>query len=184
MPMSRRETHTDCLERMFALRRFGIKLGLVTIRRMLAGLGNPHRRFACIRVAAIPGHRFAAVPPPPGAVLPGRICKHSISMSGEGICRGSRGTMAYPGEQTARKLVADESDRTDPTASEQDTGRLAARWCRLMTGVWAACTCLPTERMNRRFPRRSDRSWASRRPWTRSRSFPWVIPTRLLNRNT
>ena len=55
MPMSRRETHTDCLERMFALRRFGIKLGLVTIRRMLAGLGNPHRRFACIHVAGTNG---------------------------------------------------------------------------------------------------------------------------------
>jgi len=37
--------------------------------------------------------------------------------------------MAYPGEQTARNLVTDESNRTEPIASEQDTGRLAARWC-------------------------------------------------------
>ena len=37
--------------------------------------------------------------------------------------------MAYPGEQTARNLVTDESDLIDPTSSEQDTGRLAARWC-------------------------------------------------------
>lgn len=55
MPMPRRETHTDCLERMFTLRRFGIKLGLATIRRILAGLGNPHRRFACIHVAGSNG---------------------------------------------------------------------------------------------------------------------------------
>ena len=34
--------------------------------------------------------------------------------------------MAYPGEQTARNLVTDESNRTEPIASEQDTGRLAA----------------------------------------------------------
>jgi dihydrofolate synthase / folylpolyglutamate synthase len=55
MPMPRRETHTDCLERMFALRRFGIKLGLATIRRMLAGLGNPHRLYPCIHVAGTNG---------------------------------------------------------------------------------------------------------------------------------
>jgi dihydrofolate synthase/folylpolyglutamate synthase len=53
--MPRQETHTECLERMFALRRFGIKLGLSTIRRMLAGLGNPHRRFPCIHVAGTNG---------------------------------------------------------------------------------------------------------------------------------
>jgi dihydrofolate synthase/folylpolyglutamate synthase len=53
--MPRRETHTKCLERMFALRRFGIKLGLATIRAMLAGLGNPHRRYPCIHVAGTNG---------------------------------------------------------------------------------------------------------------------------------
>jgi dihydrofolate synthase/folylpolyglutamate synthase len=53
--MPRRETHTECLERMFALRRFGIKLGLATIRAMLAGLGNPHRRYPCIHVAGTNG---------------------------------------------------------------------------------------------------------------------------------
>jgi len=55
MPMLRRETHTECLERMFALRRFGIKLGLGTIRAMLARLGNPHRRYPCIHVAGTNG---------------------------------------------------------------------------------------------------------------------------------
>ncbi len=55
MPMPRRKTHTECLDRMFALRRFGIKLGLATIRRMLAGLGNPHHRYPCIHVAGTNG---------------------------------------------------------------------------------------------------------------------------------
>jgi dihydrofolate synthase/folylpolyglutamate synthase len=40
---------------MFALRRFGIKLGLTTIRRMLAELGNPHRQYPCIHVAGTNG---------------------------------------------------------------------------------------------------------------------------------
>jgi dihydrofolate synthase/folylpolyglutamate synthase len=40
---------------MFALRRFGIKLGLATIRRMLANLGNPHRQYPCIHVAGTNG---------------------------------------------------------------------------------------------------------------------------------
>jgi len=53
--MSRWETHTECLERMFALRRFGIKLGLATIRRILVGLGNPHHRYPCIHVAGTNG---------------------------------------------------------------------------------------------------------------------------------
>jgi dihydrofolate synthase/folylpolyglutamate synthase len=40
---------------MFSLRRFGIKLGLATIRRMLANLGNPHRSYPCIHVAGTNG---------------------------------------------------------------------------------------------------------------------------------
>ncbi len=40
---------------MFALRRFGIKLGLATMRRMLAGLGHPQRRYRCIHVAGTNG---------------------------------------------------------------------------------------------------------------------------------
>lgn len=55
MSMARWETHTECLERMFALRRFGIKLGLTTIRKILAGLGNPHHRYPCIHVAGTNG---------------------------------------------------------------------------------------------------------------------------------
>ena len=47
--------YAECLETMFALRRFGIKLGLATIRRMLAGLGNPHRRYRCIHIAGTNG---------------------------------------------------------------------------------------------------------------------------------
>lgn len=48
-------THEDCLGRMFALRRFGIKLELATMRRMLAGLGHPERRFRSIHIAGTNG---------------------------------------------------------------------------------------------------------------------------------
>jgi len=40
---------------MFALQRFGIKLGLATIRNILNGLGNPQRTFACIHIAGTNG---------------------------------------------------------------------------------------------------------------------------------
>jgi dihydrofolate synthase/folylpolyglutamate synthase len=40
---------------MYRLHRFGIKLGLAPIRRMLAGLGNPQRRFRCVHIAGSNG---------------------------------------------------------------------------------------------------------------------------------
>jgi dihydrofolate synthase/folylpolyglutamate synthase len=40
---------------MYGFRRFGIKLGLFTIKRILAGLGNPQDTFACIHVAGTNG---------------------------------------------------------------------------------------------------------------------------------
>ena len=53
--MTTRPTHTDCLNTLFGLRRFGIKLGLATIRRILANLGNPHRRYRTVHVAGTNG---------------------------------------------------------------------------------------------------------------------------------
>lgn len=53
--MTTRPTHTDCLNTLFSLRRFGIKLGLSTIRRMLANLGNPHRRYPSVHIAGTNG---------------------------------------------------------------------------------------------------------------------------------
>lgn len=53
--MTTRPTHTDCLNTLFGLRRFGIKLGLATIRRILASLGNPHRRYRTVHVAGTNG---------------------------------------------------------------------------------------------------------------------------------
>jgi dihydrofolate synthase/folylpolyglutamate synthase len=53
--MPPRQTHSDCLNTLFALRRFGIKLGLATMRRMLAGLGNPHRSWRSIHIAGTNG---------------------------------------------------------------------------------------------------------------------------------
>ncbi len=40
---------------MYALRRFGIILGLGTIQGILSGLGNPQRKYACIHVAGTNG---------------------------------------------------------------------------------------------------------------------------------
>ena len=53
--MPRDTNYAECLETMFALRRFGIKLGLATIRRMLSGLGNPQRRYRCVHIAGTNG---------------------------------------------------------------------------------------------------------------------------------
>jgi len=40
---------------MFALRRFGIKLGLDTVRRILEGLGNPQDNYHCVHIAGTNG---------------------------------------------------------------------------------------------------------------------------------
>ncbi len=40
---------------MYGFRRFGIKLGLATIRKILTNLGNPQRQYACIHVAGTNG---------------------------------------------------------------------------------------------------------------------------------
>ncbi len=40
---------------MFGLRRFGIKLGLSTIKNILDGLGNPQDKFKCIHIAGTNG---------------------------------------------------------------------------------------------------------------------------------
>lgn len=40
---------------MYGLRRFGIKMGLSTIRKILSGLGNPQNTYTCIHVAGTNG---------------------------------------------------------------------------------------------------------------------------------
>lgn len=55
MPMPQPKDSTACLETLFRLRRFGIKLGLATIRRILANLGNPHRCYKTIHIAGTNG---------------------------------------------------------------------------------------------------------------------------------
>jgi dihydrofolate synthase/folylpolyglutamate synthase len=47
--------YDDCLQRMYALRRFGIKLGLETIGGMLTALDNPHAAYPCIHIAGTNG---------------------------------------------------------------------------------------------------------------------------------
>lgn len=53
--MIQKTAYSDCLKAMFGLRRFGIKLGLSTIRKILEELGNPHLKFSCVHVAGTNG---------------------------------------------------------------------------------------------------------------------------------
>ncbi len=53
--MNAKKDYKNCLHAMYSLRRFGIKLGLDTIRKILAELGNPQDRFGCVHVAGTNG---------------------------------------------------------------------------------------------------------------------------------
>ena len=53
--MVSKNSYDNCLKTMYGFRRFGIKLGLSTIKSILAGLGNPQDTFACIHVAGTNG---------------------------------------------------------------------------------------------------------------------------------
>ena len=53
--MASKDTYNRCLKIMYGLRRFGIILGLETIQSILDGLGNPHKKYACIHVAGTNG---------------------------------------------------------------------------------------------------------------------------------
>lgn len=53
--MGLKESYNDCLKTIYGLRRFGIILGLTTIKNILKGLGNPHNSFKCIHVAGTNG---------------------------------------------------------------------------------------------------------------------------------
>ncbi len=55
MPRPANSPYTRCLDTMYGLRRFGIKLGLDTIGNILAGLDNPHRQYRCIHIAGTNG---------------------------------------------------------------------------------------------------------------------------------
>jgi dihydrofolate synthase/folylpolyglutamate synthase len=53
--MKSNNNYDAILKEMFGLQRFGIKLGLATIRNILKGLGNPQRTFASIHIAGTNG---------------------------------------------------------------------------------------------------------------------------------
>ncbi|MDX2448442.1 MAG: folylpolyglutamate synthase/dihydrofolate synthase family protein [Desulfobacterales bacterium] len=53
--MNAKKDYKNCLHAMYSLRRFGIKMGLSTIRRILEELGNPQDHFGCIHVAGTNG---------------------------------------------------------------------------------------------------------------------------------
>jgi len=53
--MVSKSSYKNCLKTLYSFRRFGIKLGLSTIKKILAGLGDPQDTFACIHVAGTNG---------------------------------------------------------------------------------------------------------------------------------
>ncbi len=53
--MMKKDDYQKCLETIYALGRFGIILGLSTIKNVLNGLGNPQDRFSCIHIAGTNG---------------------------------------------------------------------------------------------------------------------------------
>ena len=55
MKMSLTDSYTNCLKTLYGLRRFGINLGLSTIRRILNGLESPLDQMAFIHVAGTNG---------------------------------------------------------------------------------------------------------------------------------
>jgi len=55
MAMGIMDRYSKCIKTMYGLRRFGIKLGLSTIKSMMQGLGNPQDSYSCIHVAGTNG---------------------------------------------------------------------------------------------------------------------------------
>lgn len=55
MKMAIKNPYKSCLKEMYAFRRFGIKLGLSTIKTILTGLQNPQNSFRSIHVAGTNG---------------------------------------------------------------------------------------------------------------------------------
>lgn len=53
--MKTADHYNQCIEAMFGLRRFGIKLGLSMIQTVLDGLGNPHEQLNTIHIAGTNG---------------------------------------------------------------------------------------------------------------------------------
>jgi dihydrofolate synthase/folylpolyglutamate synthase len=55
MKMESNAPYNNCLTALYGLRRFGIKLGLFAIKKIVQSLGNPQDRFKCIHVAGTNG---------------------------------------------------------------------------------------------------------------------------------
>lgn len=55
MQMTTEKSYKNCLKTMYGFRRFGIKLGLSTIKKILSNLNNPQRTYGCIHVAGTNG---------------------------------------------------------------------------------------------------------------------------------
>lgn len=108
--------YTKCLDEMFGLRRFGIKLGLDVIRNILNNLKNPEQNFSCIHIAGTngkgsiasalatilhaSGYKTGLYTSPHLVTFNERICINSIQISNDDVitsyqavktaCRGMR----------------------------------------------------------------------------------------------
>jgi dihydrofolate synthase/folylpolyglutamate synthase len=131
---------------MYGLRRFGIKLGLSTIQRILSGLGNPQHRYACIHVAGTNGK--GSVASFLAAILKASGCKVGLYTSphlvrfNERICVDNA-QISDENVVSAYRAVTDVhgGDR-EPTFFEYTTamalyefGRQAVDWAVVETGM-------------------------------------------------
>ena len=55
------ESYQDTLDYLFGLQRFGIKLGLENMNRMLKAFGNPHQSLRTVHIAGSNGKGSVAV---------------------------------------------------------------------------------------------------------------------------
>ncbi|OQX03134.1 MAG: FolC bifunctional protein [Desulfobacteraceae bacterium IS3] len=142
----KKQSYQECLETMYRLRRFGIILGLDTIRHILDGLKNPQDRFKTIHVAGtngkgsissalatilkLAGYKVGLYTSPHLVRFNERICINGAEISDENVVK------AY---QAVRKVHT--GDR-EPTFFEFSTamafyefGRQKVDWAVIETGM-------------------------------------------------
>jgi dihydrofolate synthase/folylpolyglutamate synthase len=144
--MSPKDTYHSCLKAMYGLRRFGIILGLETIKNILNALGNPQNNFCCIHVAGTNGkgsvaatlssilqhcgYRVGLYTSPHLVRFNERICINNCHVSDDAVVKSYRAVQkAYQGNRP-------------PTFFELTTamalyefGRQAVDWAVIETGM-------------------------------------------------
>ena len=144
--MPSKDTYNSCLKAMYALRRFGIILGLETIKGILNALGNPQNNFCSVHVAGTngkgsvaaalsailreSGYRVGLYTSPHLVRFNERICINNRQISDDAVVKSYRAVQkAHQGNRT-------------PTFFELTTamalyefGRQAVDWAVIETGM-------------------------------------------------